>query len=127
MSQEKYPLVTGGTSGIGLELAKLFVKDGYHLVIVARNGEELRATSEEIKQQLAVEILTISKDFLDVENACDLYNEIEIKGIEIDVLGNNAGQGQYGEFAETDLKRELSHGGETACYGNYAGILDNCF
>ena len=108
MSQKKYALVTGGTSGIGLELAKLFAKDGYHLVIVARNEEELHATSEEIKQQFAVEVLTISKDLFEVENTYDLYDEIKIKGIEIDVLVNNAGQGQYGEFAETDLKRELA-------------------
>jgi len=108
MVNNKYALITGGTSGIGFELAKLFAKDGYNLIIAARNEVELNATSEEIKQQFGVEVITISKDFFEVENAFDLYNEIKIKGIEVNVLVNNAGQGQYGEFTETDLKRELA-------------------
>ncbi len=108
MAQNKYALITGGSSGIGFELAKLFAKDGYNLIIAARNETELNSTAEEIKQQFAVEVITVSKDLFDVENAFDLYNEIKIKGIEVDVLVNNAGQGQYGEFVETDLLKELS-------------------
>ncbi len=108
MAQNKYALITGGSSGIGLELAKLFAKDGYNLIIAARNETELNATAEEIKQQFAVEVVTFSTDLFHVDKAFDLYNEIKNKNIVVDVLVNNAGQGQYGEFAETDLMKELA-------------------
>ena len=106
-TNKKYALITGATSGIGYELAKLFAKDGYNLVIAARNEEDLQNTSSQL-QQYNINVITISKDLFDPENAFDLYNEIILKGIEIDVLVNDAGQGQYGEFIDTDIHRELS-------------------
>lgn len=102
----KYALITGATSGIGLELAKLFAKDGYNLVIVARNEAELRNTSSELEKE-KIKVTTIAKDLFDSENAFKVYDEVKAKGIRIDVLVNNAGHGLYGEFIETDLKKEL--------------------
>lgn len=104
--QKKYALITGGTSGIGLELAKLFAQDGYDLVIVARSEEELSATAQ-ILGASGAKVTTLAKDLFDVDNAFDVYNEVLAKGIHIDVLVNNAAQGQYGEFVDTDLRREL--------------------
>jgi uncharacterized protein len=106
-NNKKYALITGATSGIGYELAKLFAKDGYNLVIVARNEEELRNKSAELQRQYQVEVTTFSKDLFDPENAFDLYNEVVLKGIKPDVLVNDAGQGYYGEFVDTDIHREL--------------------
>ncbi|RYE31210.1 MAG: SDR family oxidoreductase [Sphingobacteriaceae bacterium] len=105
-TNKKYALITGATSGIGYELAKLFAKDQYNLVIVARNTEELEKASNEFKQS-GVEVITISKDLSNVEAPLEVYNEIKSKGIQIDVLVNDAGQGQYGLFSETDIEREL--------------------
>lgn len=102
----KYALVTGATSGIGYELAKLFAQDGYNLVIVARTQSDLENTAEEFKKY-NVEVTTISKDLFESEAAFNLYDEVKAKGIEIDVLVNNAGQGEYGEFTDTDIDREL--------------------
>lgn len=106
-TDKKYALITGDTSGIGFELAKLFAKDGYNLVITARSEEELGTTSAELEREYNIEVVKIAKDLFDPENALDLYNEVIIKKIQIDALVNDAGQGQYGEFVETDIHREL--------------------
>jgi short-subunit dehydrogenase len=103
----KFALVTGATSGIGLELAKLFAKDGYNLVITARDQAELDQTSRTLQAE-GIEVIIIAKDLFDREEAFSLYAEIKEKGIEIDVLVNNAGQGVYGKFDQTDIDRELS-------------------
>ena len=59
--QNQYALITGSTSGIGYELAKLFAADHYNLIIVARHQEELEKTASELKQS-GIEVLTIAKD-----------------------------------------------------------------
>lgn len=105
-TNSKYALITGGTTGIGYELAKLFAKDQYNLIIVARNTNELEKAASEFKQS-GVEVITISKDLFKREAPFEVYEEIKSKGIQVDVLVNDAGQGQYGLFAETDINREL--------------------
>lgn len=62
MAEKNFALITGATSGIGYELAKLFAKDGYNLIIVARNEEELNKTASELKQQYGIDIQTLAKD-----------------------------------------------------------------
>lgn len=103
---KKYALITGATSGIGFELAKLFAADQYNLVIVARNEQELDSKATELRQQ-GIEVVTIAKDLFDRQAAFDLYDEVKAKGLQIDVLVNDAGQGLYGEFKDTDIDREL--------------------
>jgi short-subunit dehydrogenase len=100
-------LITGATSGIGYELAKVFAKNGYNLFIVARNENELQKTAEELQQQFGISVETIAKDLFNRKNAFELYNEVKSRNVQIDVLVNDAGQGQYGEFTETDINREL--------------------
>jgi uncharacterized protein len=107
-NNKKYALITGATDGIGYELAKLFAKDKYNLVIVARHQQDLDRVSVELQQQFEIDVVTLSKDLFDPENAFDVYNEVVLKNLQIDVLVNDAGQGQYGEFIETDIHRELS-------------------
>lgn len=102
----KFALITGATSGIGLELAKLFAKDGFNLVISARDFTELEETRALLVES-GVEVITIAKDLFDREQAFALYADIKQRGIEIDVLVNNAGQGVYGKFDNTDIDREL--------------------
>jgi hypothetical protein len=106
-TQNQYALITGATVGIGYELAKLFAQDGYNLVIVARHQDELDRTANEFKNQFGVNVITLAKDLFQREAPFELYDEVTNQGIKIDVLVNNAAQGLYGEFVETDLNREL--------------------
>ena len=107
-TQKNYVLVTGGTSGIGLELSKLFANDGYNLILVARSEADLNSTAGELKQQYNVDIVTISKDLFYPGNAFELYEEIKAQNLEVEILVNDAGQGVYGEFIETDVNREIN-------------------
>lgn len=106
-SEKKYALVTGASSGIGYELAKVFAENGYHLVTVARPSGELLSKSEEISSHYGVEVVPIEKDLFDSNAASELYEEVKAKGIVVNVLVNDAGQGVYGAFIETDLHRQL--------------------
>jgi len=101
-----YALITGATSGIGLELARLFAQDQYNVILVARNQNELDNTARDLGQY-GVEVITISKDLFKREEAFALYDEIKRRGIQIDVLINDAGQGLYGKFQDTEIEREL--------------------
>jgi short-subunit dehydrogenase len=107
MSNQQYALITGATSGIGLELARLFASDHYNLVIVARNQDELQSTATELSQQYGVEVVPIASDMFRREAPFEVYDEVSQRGIVVNVLVNDAGQGQYGEFIETDINREL--------------------
>lgn len=106
-SQNKNALITGATSGIGYELAKIFAENGYNLFIVARSENELQKTADEIKQQFGISVESISADLFERESAFKIYDDIKERNVQIDVLVNNAGQGQYGEFIETDINREI--------------------
>src|SRR5690349_832539 len=104
---EKYALVTGATSGIGYELAKLFAKDRYNLVIVARNETELQNKADEFTAENGIQVVTIAKDLSTETGPFELYEEVKAKGVLVSVLVNDAAQGQYGKFVETDIQREL--------------------
>jgi len=102
-NQQKTVLSTGGTSGIGKELAKLFAKDGYNLIIVARNQTELDNTAVELRQH-DIQVDSIVKDLSKMEEAKALCREATQQ---VDVLVNDAGQGVYGLFTDNELEREL--------------------
>jgi short-subunit dehydrogenase len=104
-ANSNYALITGATVGIGYELAKLFAHDGYNLILVARTEEDLQNRATEFSQQYGVQVVTIAKDLFQPDAAMQLYNEVKDKGLEVNVLVNDAGQGQYGLFVEQDLTR----------------------
>lgn len=101
----KNALITGATSGIGYELAKLFAGDGYNLVIAARTEEDLNQKASELSQQFGVQVTPIPIDLFIPGSSAKLYNQVKARGIEVHVLVNDAGQGQFGLFVEQDLQR----------------------
>lgn len=104
---KKVALITGASGGIGLELAKLFAKDGYDLVLVARSEGKLRDLAGELKQHYGASSTIITKDLSKPGAAREVVDEIHAKSIKIEFLVNNAGYGVFGEFKNTDLEKEL--------------------
>lgn len=106
----KTALITGASSGIGQELAKLFAQDGYNLVLVARSVEMLHRLAEVFELNYGTEQITvIEKDLSEEDAARDVYEQVQAKGITVNVLVNDAGVGLYGKFAtETDWEAEKS-------------------
>ncbi|HET6228044.1 MAG TPA: SDR family oxidoreductase [Bacteroidia bacterium] len=102
----KHVLITGATSGIGYELAKLFAQDGYNQIIVARSFTELQGTATELRGY-GIKVIPIAKDLFEPKAAIELYEEVKALGININILVNNAGHGHYGEFVYTALEMEL--------------------
>src|ERR1700730_9729559 len=99
----KTALITGATSGLGYEFVKLFAKDGYNLVIVARNKQKM----EQIKQSFkSIDVMVIAKDLSAPNAAKEVFEDVEKQGITIDVLVNNAGFGLLGNFDELDIQKQ---------------------
>jgi len=105
-NKTKYALVTGATSGIGYELAKRAAADGYNLILVARDEAELNKVSKQLSK-FSIEVETIAQDLSEENAAQTVYDAVRRLGVSVDVLINDAGQGQYGKFVETDLERQM--------------------
>jgi short-subunit dehydrogenase len=106
-NSEKYALITGGTSGIGYELARLFAKDNCNLILVARNENNLKQAAAEIQEGSEVIIHTIAADLFNPGAAKEVYDKVKSLGVTVEYLVNDAGQGEWGRFFKTDLNREI--------------------
>ncbi|WP_305767482.1 SDR family NAD(P)-dependent oxidoreductase [Candidatus Epulonipiscium viviparus] len=105
---KKVALITGASSGIGLELAKLHAYKGGDLVIVAKTTEDLTHVAELIDSKCQSKVYCITKDLSKPGAATELYNEIKSQEIEINYLINNAELGNQGYFYEQDLETNLA-------------------
>lgn len=95
-------LITGASSGIGRDMARVLSDKGCDLILVARNLENM----EKLKSELKTSVEIISMDLSNEDNCKKLYEQV--KNENIDILINNAGFGDVGAFRKTDLKKELS-------------------
>ena len=100
-------LITGASSGIGLELAKCFAADGDRLVLVARNREAMEKLAEELRARNKIEIIVMPADLSLPETPKRIFEKLSAQKISVDVLVNNAGFGTHGPFVETSLPRQL--------------------
>jgi len=101
-------LVTGASSGIGLELATLLARDGYDLVLVARNRERLADIARALHEEFGAAATVLARDLSDPDSPRAVAQEVDALGLEVEVLVNAAGLGVYGFFAQTPIEKELS-------------------
>ena len=100
-------LITGASSGIGLELARCFAADGCRLVLLARNTGALETLAGELRQAYQAEVIVLTIDLSRPETPAHVFKELLGRGVGVDVLVNNAGFGANGVFAELPLQRQL--------------------
>jgi len=107
-SKDSYALVTGASSGVGYELAKLLAKDGKNVVIVARSQDRLEELKTEVAEKYATTVTVLPQDLSNPNSPEEIFSELQKRHINVDVLVNNAGFGVWGKFSETKLQEELA-------------------
>ncbi|TGE25930.1 SDR family oxidoreductase [Hymenobacter aquaticus] len=101
-------LITGASSGIGFELARCFARDDYRVVLVARHAEDLQEAARLIRQEFGdVDVILLPFDLSHPDTPERIYAETDKRGLQIDALVNDAGFGETGYFADTDIDTEL--------------------
>jgi short-subunit dehydrogenase len=95
-------LITGASSGIGEELARIHAARGGDLVLIARSEDKLNALASELESAHRITAHVLAKDLTDESAAQEVYDEVAARGLSVDVLINNAGFGGVGTFHERD-------------------------
>lgn len=99
-------MITGGSGGIGEALARLFARDGYDLVLVARNPDALADAAVKLEREFGIRAATCACDLSQADGVTALLEYLIAERLIVDVLVNNAGFGGYGLFHETSFDQE---------------------
>ncbi|MBE6038972.1 MAG: SDR family oxidoreductase [Anaerofustis stercorihominis] len=102
----KTALVTGASGGLGLEFCKLLANDGYDVVLVARSTEKLTQLKNYLEETYSVNAYVITKDLSEENAAQQVFDETTRLGLNINILINNAGFGDYGHFVKSDWQKQ---------------------
>lgn len=100
---ENFALITGGSSGIGLEISKLLAARGYSLVLVSNQEEQLNRLKQELSSQYKVKVETLSINLALSEAASEVFNLCQQKNLVVEVLVNNAGFFFFGQIIDADV------------------------
>lgn len=106
-SAHRTALVTGASSGIGLEIARELARRGHGLTLVARSKDKLDALAEELRDQSSVRVETVPTDLADRDARAALPQTLLERGLTVEVLVNNAGFSTVGPVAKADPDGEL--------------------
>jgi short-subunit dehydrogenase len=106
-SAQTMALITGASSGIGRELARLLARRGYSLVLVARRVERLESLAAELADAHGTKVSCLPADLTDPGQRERLVAEVHELGLTVDVLVNCAGFGIYTPFVTSEREREL--------------------
>lgn len=101
-------LITGATSGIGLELAKVFARNNHDLILIARRIGKLEQIKNQIEFEFGVKVRIFSKDLTNKAAPTEIFDELLKENIRVDVFVNNAGYGDYGAFADVDWEKQYN-------------------
>jgi short-subunit dehydrogenase len=101
-------LITGASSGIGRDLARIHAEQGGDLIIVARRGEALEALKEELARAHGVSVRCVVADLTEPHAPQQLFDTLEAEKITVDLLINNAGFGGHGKFHERDWEADAA-------------------
>jgi short-subunit dehydrogenase len=104
---KEYILITGATSGIGLEMTQQLAAEKFNLILVARSEDTLEKIRKSLSEQHSIDIQIMRYDLSDPQNAIRLFHEVKTKNLQVSHLINNAGFGGYGSFLETSMELEL--------------------
>ena len=96
-----YALITGASSGIGLEYARQLARVGYNIILVSNRDEENRLAAEHIASEYGVRVLPLYADLADADAARELYERVGAMGAEVSVLINNAGMLLFSTLSRT--------------------------
>ena len=102
-----FALVTGASSGLGAEFARLLAADGRSLVLVARSAQPMEALATELRAS-GVTVHVIPTDLADPAAPAALFHELQSRGVAIDILINNAGFGSHGRFDQSDAAQQMA-------------------
>ena len=105
---KKTALITGASSGIGLEFAHIHAEHGGDLVVVARRREKLEELKSDLESKHSIKVTVIIKDLTQPEAAREVYDEVKRMGLDVEYLINNAGFGGRGKFHERRWEDDLS-------------------
>jgi len=100
-------LITGASSGFGVEFAKLFARDGYDVVLVARSVDKLEALAAQLRSRYGITATVLAEDLTDPAAPATLAAALNAAGITVDALVNNAGFATYGPFVEISEDADL--------------------
>lgn len=106
-NDSNWAVVTGTSSGIGLEFARIFARNQVNLVLVARNINALNSLSKELKTHYKIKVLVYELDLSAISNAEALFEDLDKRKLKPKYLINNAGFGDFGTFKETSWDKEL--------------------
>ena len=104
--ENTYALVTGATSGIGLEISKNLAKRGYNLILVSRTTEKLDQTSKKLIQNFNIKCDYFSSDLTLIESPDEIYQFTSQKKYNVSILVNNAGYALPNAFHENSMEDE---------------------
>ena len=104
----KTALITGASSGIGKEFARIHAARGGNLVVVARSKGKLDALKQELEAKHHIHVTVIARDLTKSEAPKQIYEAVKQVGIEVDYLINNAGFGGHGKFHEREWESDLN-------------------